>query len=179
MNQILGEIRIWAAGGIPQGFAPCDGSLMDIAGNEGLFQILGTTYGGDGVATFALPDLRGRTVIGAGQGTGLTARTLGSNGGLEEVTLTAGQMPAHSHGIGAGAELRVGDESSTVVDTASDNYLGNAPGAYRDLQGAGALKGLGGTTGMTGSGDAFDNMPPFLVLNFVIATKGIFPRLGL
>src|SRR5262245_29652358 len=97
MDNYLGEIRLFAGNFAPRGWRFCDGGLLPIAENDALFNLLGTTYGGDGVSTFALPDLRGRVAIGQGTGPGLTNRPLGEPGGTESVTLVLGQCPAHTH----------------------------------------------------------------------------------
>lgn len=98
-NPFLGEIRLFAGNFAPVGWALCDGSLLPISQNAALFSLLGTTYGGDGKTTFALPDLRGRAPIGMGNGIGLTPRLEGSTGGLEQATLSITQLPSHTHTI--------------------------------------------------------------------------------
>src|SRR5438132_384897 len=95
----LGEIRMFCGNFNPRGWALCNGQLLSIAQNTALFSILGTTYGGNGQTTFALPDLRGRVPVHPGQGPGLSMYNLGENGGAESVTLTAAQMPAHQHTV--------------------------------------------------------------------------------
>src|SRR6187455_2190277 len=100
----LGEIRIFAGNFAPAGWAFCDGQLLSIAENDFLFTLIGTTYGGDGESTFALPDLRGRVPIHKGQGASLSARVLAEKGGVEAVTLTTQQIPAHTHPISASTD---------------------------------------------------------------------------
>ena len=95
----IAEIVLFGGNFAPRGWAFCDGSLLSIAQNTALFSLLGTTYGGNGQTTFALPDLRGRVAIHAGQGPGLTPRDLGESFGTEQVTLTVAQLPAHSHSV--------------------------------------------------------------------------------
>ena len=97
----VGEIRMFAGNFAPRGFAFCDGQLLAISQNDALFALLGTTYGGDGRTTFALPDLRGRVPVHAGSGPGLTRRTLGQRAGSEQETLTLSQIPAHNHNMRA------------------------------------------------------------------------------
>src|ERR1700758_3405683 len=99
----VGEIRMFAGNFAPAGWMFCEGQLLPISENETLFQLIGTTYGGDGETTFALPDLRGRVPIHMGQGSGLTPRTIGDAGGAETVTLTVAQMPVHHHIVNTGA----------------------------------------------------------------------------
>src|SRR5512135_3640495 len=98
-DQFLAEIRIFAGNFAPTGWAVCDGQLLPISQNTALFSLLGTTYGGDGKSTFALPNLQGSFTIGQGQGPGLSLRDLGETGGSESVTLLNNQMPAHSHAL--------------------------------------------------------------------------------
>src|SRR5271166_5833783 len=100
-DPFLGEIRIFGGTFAPLGWAFCQGQLLPIAQNTALFSLLGTTYGGDGVSNFALPDLRGRVPMGMGQGPGLSPYVQGQMGGAESVTLTTQQMPPHSHSVGA------------------------------------------------------------------------------
>ena len=118
----IGEIRMFAGNFAPRGWAFCDGQLLDIASNNALFAILGTTYGGDGRTTFALPDLRGRVVIGPGTGPGLSSRRLGEKGGEERVVLNTLQIPSHTHTVNVEAKLNA---SSQDVDaqTAQGNVL--------------------------------------------------------
>src|SRR3712207_3315813 len=97
----IGEIRMVGFNFAPRGWATCDGQLLSIAQNTALFSLLGTTYGGNGQTTFALPDLRGRAALHQGQGPGLTNRVIGEASGTETVTLTTNQMPSHSHGVNA------------------------------------------------------------------------------
>src|SRR3982074_103263 len=99
MDGYIGEIRMFAGNFAPRNWATCDGQLLAIAQNTALFSILGTTYGGNGQTTFALPDLRGRGPTHAGQGPGLTNHVLGETGGAENVTLTVGQIPVHNHSL--------------------------------------------------------------------------------
>ena len=100
----LGEIRAFGFTFAPRGWAMCQGQTMSISQNSALFSLLGTTYGGDGRVTFGLPDLRGRTAISLGQGPGLSTRTQGEQAGSEQVTLNAGQIPPHTHGVTASSQ---------------------------------------------------------------------------
>src|SRR5512136_2572601 len=93
----VGEIRMFAGNFAPQGWMFCEGQLLPISQYDALFNLIGTTYGGDGINTFALPDLRGRVIVGPGQGSGLSNYVLGQQGGVETVTLTTNQIPQHSH----------------------------------------------------------------------------------
>lgn len=151
----------------PRGWALCDGQLLSIAQNQALFSLLGTTYGGDGRTTFALPDLRGRAPIHAGQGPGLSPRQLGERSGTESVTLTVNQMPAHNHALQVYAE-------SAKTATVANNVLGNAQSeTYSDQPPDGRMN--PNAIGVTGEGQPVGVMSPFLAINFVIALQGVFP----
>lgn len=156
MDPILGTIILFAGNFAPRGWAFCDGQLMSIAQNTALFSILGTTYGGDGQTTFALPDLRGRAPIHPGNGPGLTPRALGESSGSESVTLTVGQIPAHNHVVQSAPEAN-GDPSANIFAAATDEKAGQA------------------ATGVAGGSQPHDNMQPFLALNYIIALQGVFP----
>jgi microcystin-dependent protein len=166
MDPFIGELRCFGFNFAPQGWALCNGQLMPIAQNTALFSLLGTMYGGDGRVTFALPDLRGRAPLAFGQGPGLANRTQGEVGGSESVTLTAANLPPHSHTVAA---------SSTATTK-------NPAGALPAVTGAGSSYGTTADLAMSptmigggGSSQAFADMPPYLVLNWCIALVGIFP----
>lgn len=165
----LGEIRTFAGNYAPAGWAICQGQLVSIAENSALFALIGTIYGGDGQTTFGLPNLAGRVPIHQGTGTGLTPRATGETGGSETVTLSAQQMPTHSHaaiGSGAGA-----NKPSPVGNFWSTDPGGNTA-AYSNV--AGSLM-AGSAIGNTGGGQPHDNVQPFLVTNYIIALEGVFP----
>jgi microcystin-dependent protein len=161
----------------PRGWADCNGQLLSISQNTALFSLLGTTYGGDGRTTFALPDLRGRFPRHFGQGPGISNLQLGEKGGQELVTLTANQLPAHGHALAAGS-LRttsaVGNSPAAngkLLATANDgesNYSDAAPDGSIDVS-------LPAATGNTGGNQPHDNVPPYLAVRFIIALQGIFP----
>jgi len=156
-DPFLGEIRTFGFNFCPRGWAPADGALLPIAQNTALFSLLGTTYGGDGRSTFALPDLRGRVAINAGQGPGLSDRQLGERGGQETVTLTALQMPTHTHDVLIAQSGQAGDNGGlTVTQNAQTGMV------------------TGGTSNV-GGGQPHSNMPPYVVLNTCIALEGTFP----
>jgi microcystin-dependent protein len=153
----------------PQGWALCEGQLIPIAENDTLFTLIGTTYGGDGQTTFALPDLRGRIPIHMGQGPGLSNYVIGESGGVEAVALLGAQMPAHGHALAAslnGAELTAGPNGSVTADTGA-TPLYSASMVAQDMH-ASAIAAAGG-------GQPHDNMAPFLCVNFIISLFGIFP----
>ncbi len=164
----IGEIRLFAGGFAPLGWAMCQGQTLPIADNDALFSLIGTTYGGDGQNTFSLPDLRGRVPLHQGAGPGLSNRVMGQSGGSEQVTLTAAQMPAHSHGMvasSASAQTAAGP-SGNLLGTTKINMYGS--GSPTTPMGAGAIT-------PTGGGQPHGNMAPFLGMNYIIALFGIFP----
>lgn len=168
----LGEIRLFGFQRIPDGWYICDGSLKPIAQNEALYTLLGTTYGGDGVTTFGVPDLRGRVPIHQGTGNGLTPRPLGQAQGSETVTLTPDQMAQHSHAFNATtAAASSQDPSSQMPATIANGdtfYATNTTGAT-------AVVLAGQSIGNSGQGLPHENTMPTLVANFCIAAVGIFP----
>jgi microcystin-dependent protein len=155
----IGEIRIFAGNFAPAGWAFCDGSLLPIAENDALFILIGTTYGGDGQATFALPDLRGRVPLHAGNG-----YTLGQVGGSEAVTLTEAQLPQHAH---PAIYAQGGTPTTSPINGLP------ASGAVNLF--AAAATPAGAATTSAGASQPHENMAPFLAISFIIALFGIFP----
>jgi microcystin-dependent protein len=178
MEPFIGQIQAFGFYFAPRGWASCDGQLIAINQNTALFSLLGTTYGGDGRTTFALPDLRGRTMLSAGNGLGLSDRRLGSQGGSENNTLTVNQLPSHNHALGAGATVSIpvsGEDADQ--DEAAGKYLANGSFYHNNpdgVYGSGPLP-LSGNTANQGGQQAFNNMQPYLVVNICIALQGIFP----
>lgn len=171
-DPMLGEIRMFAGNFAPRGWAVCDGQLLSISQNTALFSILGTTYGGDGRSTFALPDLRGRAPIHTGTGPGLSPRPLGSKGGTETVTLTEAQMPQHTHD--AVCSTVQADETSpegNLWASKSRVNLYSADDTNLDKQ---KLMSEDAIT-LAGSSQSHPNMQPYLTVNYIIALQGIFP----
>lgn len=159
----VGEIRLFAANFAPAGWLLCHGQLLAISENETLFQLVGTTYGGDGQSTFALPDLRSRVPLHQGNG-----YILAEAGGVEAVTLMAQQLPAHTHALLVSTDVATQSAPAGSVlaqSTAADLYIEDAPGAPLA---AAALSPFGGSQPHT-------NVQPFLALNFIISQFGIFP----
>ncbi len=158
----VGEVRIFAGNFAPAGWMFCDGSVLPISENEVLFQLIGTTYGGDGESTFALPDLRGRIPIHQGNGF-IQAET----GGVEEVTLTVNQIPAHSHPFMASGSAANGTEPvGRVMATAlQDVYVEDLTPAVMNPS---SVSPIGGSQPHT-------NLQPYLCVNFIISLFGIFP----
>lgn len=171
-DQFVGEIRIFGFNFPPTGWALCNGQLMSISQNTALFSLLGTTYGGDGKSTFALPNLQGRAPLQPGQGPGLSLRDLGETGGETNVTLIQSEMPLHTHGplqasTSAGTQQAPGNAvwgTSQVLRQGVNLYTPN-PGSPMNPA---AISAAGGSL-------PHNNLPPYLVLNFCIALQGIFP----
>ncbi len=158
----LSEIRIMSFSFPPKGWALCDGQLLPINQNQGLFSLLGTTYGGDGRVNFALPDLRGRTPIHMG------SHTLGERGGEQAHTISISELPTHMHtaqASSAGASAIVPSNSLVVAQSGFD--------AYHSATNLTSM--IAGNIGNIGGSQAHLNMQPFLTLNFSIALQGIFP----
>lgn len=161
------------------GYVPCNGQLLAISQNTALFALLGTTYGGDGKSTFALPDLSGRVPVGAGQGPGLTQRVLGEQGGEESVTLLTSEMPIHTHTIlKRQLALPAGDSNNT------HNPVGNYPGIaasqplYSATPNGFTMAPLKSSllAGPAGGGLPVNNIQPSLTIRFLISTQGAFPQ---
>ena len=173
-NPFVAEIRIFPFNFPPKGWAFCDGQLMPISQNTALFSLLGTTYGGDGKSTFALPDLQGRAAMQPGQGQGLSLRDLGEQGGEESVTLLSTEMPVHNHVFG-GSQNANGNSQ-----TPSGNIWSQAPagrGAAALYHAAPATNALNANClNPTGGGLPHNNLQPYLTLNFCIALQGVFPQ---
>jgi len=165
-NPYVGEIRAFGFNFAPRGWATCDGQIIPISQNTALFSILGTTYGGNGISNFALPNLQGATPLGQGQGPSLSTYVLGQSGGTETVTLGINELPSHNHTANAVA----------------------APGTLLSPQGRATAEVRGGTYAAThdatmnaaalaanGNGLPHNNMPPYLTVTFCIALQGVFP----
>lgn len=164
----VGEIRMFAGNFAPAGWGFCDGSLQSIAENEVLFQLIGTTYGGDGQSTFALPDLRGRLPMHMGTGGGSTY-TIGELGGVEQVTLTANQIPTHNHSAGCNSGNGNSASPSNAVPAVNTTALAYvAAAAPQANMNAGAI-------GNTGGNQPHTNIQPFQCVSFIISFFGIFP----
>lgn len=162
----IGEIRMFAGNFAPVGWAFCDGQPLPISENETLFQLIGTTYGGDGQETFNLPNLQSRFPIHMGSNGGYSFY-LGEMAGVEMVTLTTQQIPAHSHPALAGAS---GDSN-----TPSDKIWANWPGAQFNTS-ASSLQAMNAQAlSPVGGSQPHENMPPYLAINFIISLTGIFP----
>lgn len=181
MDPFLGEIRLMPYGGpsgsyIPNGWAQCNGQLLSIRQNTALFSLLGTQYGGDGVNTFALPDLRGRAAVGAGQGQGLTQYTQGTATGMENVPLQAPQLPAHDHTLTSTPLVPASTDAGSAASPVG-GYFAPLNGQYGDGGGSKmAATLLNGSSTPAGGSTTHANSMPYLVLSYYIATLGIFPQ---
>ena len=169
----IGQIMMFAGNFAPKGWALCEGQVLSIAQNTALFSILGTTYGGNGQTTFALPDLRGRVPIQPGQGPGLTPHVLGESSGVENVTLTSTQIPAHSHALSAhtgpgDAPSPEGTVPAVTVDPNTQQPLNSYSSTPNTTMAAASV-------GLAGGSQPHTNMQPYLCINFIIALEGIFP----
>ncbi|KAF1009724.1 MAG: hypothetical protein GAK28_00368 [Luteibacter sp.] len=171
-DQYVGEIRLYAFYKIPIGWLACDGSLKSIAQYQTLYTLIGTTYGGDGVNTFGVPDLRGQVPIHQGTGNGLSPHPLGSTGGTENVTLTSGQIPQHSHTLNAltGASTSQSPGAGFMPAT-----IGNDDTFYVDVAGATAISMNTHCVDSVGGNQPHANLMPTLTANFCICAQGIFP----
>ncbi|MBT8231407.1 MAG: phage tail protein [Saprospiraceae bacterium] len=174
MDPFLGQIVMFGGNFAPRGWALCDGQLLPISQYSALFSILGTTYGGDGRTTFALPELRGRAAMHAGNGPGLTSRPLGQRGGQQDHVLTVQEMANHTH-----TAVMHGENAAGTSPNPAGNMLGATPSAkiYAPLT-AGNDKAMGAGSvivGNTGNSMPHNNMQPYLVVNYIIALQGTFP----
>jgi microcystin-dependent protein len=158
----MSEIKIVSFNFPPKGWAECNGQFLPINQNQALFSLLGTTYGGNGQTTFALPNLRGQVPIHEGNGF-----TLGQAGGSESVTINAQTMPAHNHTLSGTNNAAAGDDATNSIYAQAG---GNTYAAYSSPTPMGAQ-----AIGNTGGSQPHTNLMPFLVLNFIIALQGIFP----
>lgn len=173
MDPFIGEIRLFGFPRVPVGWLACDGQSLPIAQYDVLFAIIGTTYGGDGVTTFNLPDLRGRVPIGQGQGSGLPSYTLGQAGGEDNHTLISTEIPSHSHAL---------ISSTTVADTPSpaQTFLATASAGnlYAPAANAPPYATMAPCIQPAGQSVPHNNLMPTVVANYCIAYSGIFPSSG-
>jgi microcystin-dependent protein len=187
IDPFVGQIIVMASNFAPQGFAFCHGQLLPISQNTALFQLLGTTYGGDGKSTFALPNLNGRVPVGFGQGPGLSDFTLGQETGAETITLLTTEMPSHVHAVSVTGLTATPSCRNAAANQASP--ANNVPAiessgvtaTYSDQIPDATMRSthpptLSGATASTGGGQSHNNMQPYLVLNYFIALQGVFPQ---
>ncbi len=170
----IGEIRMFAFGtrGAPNGWQACDGSLLAISENDALFALIGTTYGGDGQTTFAVPDLRGRVPVHQGNGPGLSPYVMGQQAGSETVTVLSTQMPAHTHtAVATTAAATTGTPGNTVIPGA----VSNQTMYVIDTTGATPFALSAQSTSIAGGSQPHENCMPTLTVQYCIASEGIFP----
>jgi microcystin-dependent protein len=172
-DPFLAEIRMFAGSFAPRGWALCNGQLISISQNTALFSLLGTTYGGDGKVTFALPNLQGTAPMQQGQGPGLSDRWLGETGGEPSVTLLTAELPTHTHqarAVDASGDVTTPNNalwaSATFGRVGTNMYSSAAPSQMMNPT----------STGITGGSQPHNNMPPYLCVTFIIALQGIFPQ---
>lgn len=178
MEGVLAVVTNFAADFAPKNWAYCNGQTLAIAQNQALFSLLGTTYGGNGVTTFALPNLQSRTQVGTGQGGGLSNYTLGEINGAEAVTLTTNQMPAHVHN--GNITVKLGADN-TGADSTSPEF--GYPSTYTNGYATSATAGVymqapavvSSTVGIAGSNMPFQVLSPYIALNYIICMYGLFP----
>ncbi|MFJ3448339.1 phage tail protein [Pseudomonas sichuanensis] len=182
-DAFLGEIRLFAGNYAPRDWAFCDGTALPINGNEALFSLIGNTYGGTAGQTFGLPDLRGRAVVGQGQGSGLTPRVTGQTMGSETTTLTADNTPSHAHSFTASALQATDAEPGDTLNNNDRTYgvfvkAGAITGLYSTSTAAATMVQLNAlTVSSTGTPPppAHANMMPSLPLNYIICMSGLYP----
>jgi len=192
MDVFMGTVMTFGFNFAPNGWALCNGQMMNIQQYQALFTLLGTVYGGNGSSTFGLPNLQSRLPICQGTGPGLSTRVMGENSGTESITPTLSNLPTHTHtltSITASTTVQLANPASNpaTTPTATNSYIGTSGGGpgsaniYSDAQGASAvpLKGvatsISGTISPAGTGLPMASMNPYLVLNFSIALQGLFP----
>ena len=166
MDPFVAEVKIVGFNFPPNGWAYCDGQILPLSQNTALFSLLGTTYGGNGQSTFALPNLQGKSPLHPGQGPGLSDRFLGEEGGSETVTLLESEIPAHGHTARAVNDVGLQSSPKDAL-LARANMYKNAPGTTNTMR-------LGITTPV-GQSLPHNNTQPYLTLNFVIALQGVYP----
>lgn len=176
MNEsFIGSIFMTGANFAPSGWSLCQGQLVSIAENNTMFALLGTTYGGDGVQTFGLPDLRGRATMNQGTGLGLSTYVMGQVSGVEQVTMTTNTMPAHTHLVSATTNAATTNipSSATFISPAALGVGGDALNTYSTNAATAQL--APGSVTNTGTGIPFSIIQPVLAVNYIIAMVGIFP----
>ncbi len=175
----IGEIKLFAGNFAPQDFMFCDGSLLSISQHIALYTLIGTTYGGDGVTTFALPNLKGRVPMHKGNGTGLTARISGQTTGQETITLTTANLPAHTHGTQLSvSNLRATTATPTTTSSISTSGIPSGRGFRPNMSyttGTPSVLLQSPTTTSVGTASPINNLKPYLVLNYIIAISGVYP----
>jgi len=172
MNSFVGAIWSFGFNFAPYGWAQCNGQLLPIAEYQALYSLIGTTYGGDGQSSFGVPDLRGRTPIGVGNGAGLPAYVLGQSGGSESVTLTAANLPPHNHAV---LSASVPTAAAASTSAAASNYFATGSTQVYNSAGGSSMANTTGVSGNTGSSIPLSILSPYLCINYCISLFGIYP----
>jgi microcystin-dependent protein len=167
-SPFIGSIDMVGFNFAPRNWALCDGQLLPISQNTALFSLLGTQFGGNGITTFGLPDLRGRVPIHQGNGPGLTPRSIGERSGEESVTLLSSQMPIHNHTLGV-------NSSGGTSDNPTGNYMASNSEGIKQYSNSAGSNANSSSLGNAGGGQPHNNMPPSLCVIFIICLSGIFP----
>jgi microcystin-dependent protein len=178
MENYLGEIRAFSFGQAPRGWIPCSGQLLPIAQNQALFALLGIYYGGNGTTNFQLPNLNGRTIIGTGTSKSGTNYPIGLQGGAETVTLTINELPLHNHLVRTNNAYDLGSPSTNFLgnpDIKGTSPVSNKANVNLYSPNPGPLTQMGPCISSVGGNQAHENRQPYLVINYCIATRGIFP----
>jgi microcystin-dependent protein len=168
-DPFVAEIRIFGFNFAPKGWAFCDGQILPLSQNMALFSLLGTTYGGNGMSTFALPNLQGRAPMQPGQGPGLSLHDLGEEGGSETVTLIESEIPSHTHALQGVASL-------SAARTPAGNALARSRGGNAYTAATNMVAMAPEAVAPVGGDQPHNNMQPYLGLNFCIALQGVFPQ---
>ena len=178
----IGEVKLFGFNFAPKGYATCQGQILSIASNTALFSLLGTTYGGNGQTTFALPDLQGRVPIGQGQGPGLPNYSMGEVSGTVSTSLLTSNIPPHVHTLNSvRVQIRATADVATEQSPQSNYPASTTAANYSDTPGTNVYTGgavVTGTTDITGGGLPFSILNPYLCMNYSIALQGIFPSLN-
>jgi microcystin-dependent protein len=179
-DPVLGEIRPFAGNYAPVGWEICAGQSLSVSAYTALFSLLGTTWGGNGVTTFNLPDLRGRLPVGQGQGTGLTNRVVGQMGGSSTVQVTDGNMPPHTHSFTvSGNEASMNTPATYAMLASPQSQPNGTMYAYAPATGTGITQqqfNAGVVTDAPGGSQPHQNLMPYLAINYIIAVSGTYPQ---
>jgi microcystin-dependent protein len=176
MEGTIGEIRMFAATFNPRFWAYCNGQLLAIAQNTALFSILGTTYGGNGQTTFGLPNMQSRVAVGTGNGPGLSVYQLGQMSGTESNTITAANIPAHTHAIAGVAKMLTTTAPANAPAPGGNYFANDGSTRYKASGGGGTMKPATVAVGLGSSGGTpVSNIMPYLGISYIICLSGIFP----
>mgnify|MGYP003476980893 FL=1 len=176
MDGTIGEIRMFAATFSPRFWAYCNGQLLAINQNQALFSILGTTYGGNGTTNFALPNMQSRVAVGTGTGPGLSTYQLGQLTGVENTTITAANIPLHTHVITGSAKMLTTSAAANAVAPAGNYFANDATPTYNNSGAGDTMKPATVALGLgTSGGTPISNLMPYTAISYIICLQGIFP----